>query len=103
MNAAVLRPGFASQGKDGWRLSVWVQPGAKATELAGEHGGCLKIRLQAPAVDNRANKALIEFVARLSGLKMQQVTLESGHGSRQKKVLLHTKEEPDWKMFSLRD
>lgn len=103
MNAPGQRPGFAVMGRDGWRLSVWVQPGARATELAGEHDGCLKIRLQAPAVDNKANKALIDFMAMLTGLRSQQVILEAGHGSRRKRVLLHTKEEPDWKMFSLRD
>lgn len=95
------RPAYAGPARDGgWRVRVWVQPGAKRTELAGMHGEYLKIRLRAPAVDNKANAALIAFMAEAFGIKTHQVTLESGHGSRQKALLLHIKEEPDWKVFS---
>ncbi len=97
------RPAYAGPAKGGgWRLLVWVQPGAKKTELAGMHGEYLKIRLHAPAVDNKANNALTVFVAKVLGLKGQQVVIESGHGSRQKNLLLHTEEEPDWNVFSVR-
>lgn len=64
------------------------------------HGNFVKIRLQAPAVDNKANNALTGFVAKILGIKAQQVTLESGHGSRQKTLLVYTEEEPDWKVLS---
>jgi len=36
------------------RLEVYIQPGASKTELAGLHGGCIKIRIAAPPVDNAA-------------------------------------------------
>jgi uncharacterized protein (TIGR00251 family) len=49
-------------------LTVHLQPGAKRSEVAGEHGDALKIRLAAPAVDGRANAALLEFVAQRLGL-----------------------------------
>ncbi|MBP9943748.1 MAG: DUF167 domain-containing protein [Desulfomicrobium sp.] len=86
----------------GWRLGIWVQPGAKKTEVAGMHGDYLKIRLQAPAVDNKANNALIVFVAKILGIKTSQVVMESGHASRQKNLLLDMEEEPDWDRFSER-
>ena len=66
------------------------------------HVEYLKIRLHAPAVDNKANNALTVFVAKVLGLKSQQVSIESGHGSRQKNLLLYTEEEPDWNVFSVR-
>ena len=66
------------------------------------HGDYLKIRLQAPAVDNKANNALIVFVARTLGIKTSQVVMESGHASRQKNLLLDMEEEPDWDRFSER-
>lgn len=95
------RPVYAGPAKDGgWRLCLWVQPGAKKTELAGMHGEYLKIRLRAPAVDNKANNALTVFVAGLLGIRTQQVVIESGHGSRQKNLLLLTEEEPDWNVFA---
>lgn len=84
----------------GWRLSVWVQPGAKKTQSAGLHGDCLKIRLQAPAVDNKANKALTLFVAQALGLKAHEVTIDFGHTSRKKSLIIHLEEEPCWTLLS---
>ncbi|MHC1751712.1 DUF167 domain-containing protein [Humidesulfovibrio sp.] len=75
---------------------VWVQPGAKRNELAGLHDDCLKIRLSAPAVDNKANTALVEYVAALLGLKRNQVSLESGHMSRRKTLRVLAQKEPIW-------
>lgn len=66
------------------------------------HGDYLKIRLQAPAVDNKANSALLAFVAGILGIKTSQVVMESGHASRQKNLLLMVEEEPDWNLFSAR-
>jgi hypothetical protein len=70
-----------------WRLKVWAQPGAKHSGIAGLYDGRVRIRLSAPAVDNKANKELIRFVAQLCGVKQNRVRLESGVSSR-KKVLL---------------
>jgi len=73
-----------------------VQPGAKNTEIAGEYQGCVKIRLSAPAVDNKANKALVEFVAKLLKLKKSQVVLESGHSNRKKRLAINNATDPDF-------
>ena len=67
-------------------LSIHVQPGARASEVAGIHGDSLKIRVQAPAIEDRANGALIEFVARRLGIARRDVTLASGGRSREKKL-----------------
>lgn len=79
-----------------WRIRVWVQPGARRDELAGLHQEHLKIRLGAPAVDNKANQALVAFVAGLLGLRRSQVSLEAGHGSRQKTLRVQAEAEPVW-------
>ncbi|MGL6070764.1 DUF167 domain-containing protein, partial [Craterilacuibacter sp.] len=50
---------WLSQHAHGVRLTLHVQPGAKKTQCAGEHGEALKIRLAAPPVDGKANHALI--------------------------------------------
>ncbi|MGE4264204.1 MAG: DUF167 domain-containing protein [Desulfovibrio sp.] len=83
-------------GTGDWRIQVWVQPGAKRNELAGLHLNCLKIRLSAPAVDNKANTALVEYVAALLGLKRSQVSLEAGHTSRRKTLRVLAQKEPIW-------
>ena len=49
--------------RSGVVLAVRVQPRASRDEVAGAIEGALKIRLCAPAVENRANEALTEFLA----------------------------------------
>jgi hypothetical protein len=72
--------------KDQWTLQVHVQPGVRKNQVVGEHGGCLKLKIAAPAVDNKANKCLVGFVAELWGVAQRQVSLVRGEGSRQKTV-----------------
>ena len=67
-------------------LTLHIQPGAKKTEVAGEHGDALKIRLAAPPVDGKANAALLEFIADKLGVAKSAVTLKSGQTSRRKVV-----------------
>ena len=66
------------------RLEVYVQPGASKTEVAGMHGGVVKIRIAAPAVANAANRALIDFVAGRLGVGKRSVRVVSGGTSRRK-------------------
>ncbi len=65
---------------------VRVQPRASKDEVAGVHGGALKIRLQAPAVENRANEALVEFLAQLLKRPKSAVRILAGERSRTKRV-----------------
>jgi len=78
-----------------------VQPGAKRDELAGLHQECLKIRLSAPAVDNKANQALVLYVAGLLGLKRSQVSLTAGHTSRNKTLRVLAEKEPTWPLVPM--
>ena len=66
------------------RLNVYVQPGASKTAVAGMHAGAIKIRIAARAVDNAANRALIEFVADCLGIARSRVVIVSGSASRRK-------------------
>lgn len=67
-------------------FSVRVQPRASKDEIAGEIGGALKVRLQAPAVEGRANEALIEFLAQLLKTPKSAVRILSGDRSRTKRI-----------------
>jgi uncharacterized protein (TIGR00251 family) len=67
-------------------LHCHIQPGAKRSELAGEHGERLKIRLQAPPVDGKANTELVRFLGKLFGVPRSAIQIESGELSRQKRV-----------------
>ena len=65
---------------------VRVQPRASKDEIAGEMGGALKVRLQAPPVDDRANEALVEFLAQLLKTPRTAVRILSGERSRTKRI-----------------
>ena len=65
---------------------VRVQPRARKNEVAGVMEGALKIRLQAPAVEDRANEALCVFLAQLLKRPKSAVRILAGERSRMKRV-----------------
>ena len=69
-------------------MRVHAQPGAKRTGVAGLHGGALKVRVAAPALEDRANQALIEFLANAFAVPRRAVTLVSGEKSREKRFAI---------------
>lgn len=69
-------------------LELHVQPGASRSEFAGRHGGRIKVRLTARAVEGKANEALIEFLARYYGVPKHSVRIVSGLKSRDKRVVI---------------
>jgi len=72
----------------GISLTLHIQPGAKKTEVVGEHGEALKIRLAAPPVDGKANTALLTWLAQRFSVAKRDVTLLSGEKSRHKIVAI---------------
>jgi uncharacterized protein len=67
-------------------LRVHIVPGAKIDRVVGEHGGAIKIKLRAPAVEGKANAALIRFLAEQLNLPRHSMVLKCGHKSRDKVV-----------------
>jgi uncharacterized protein (TIGR00251 family) len=67
-------------------VCVHAQPGARRTEVAGLHGASVKIRVAAPALEERANAALIDYLAERFGVPRRNVTLVSGAKSREKRL-----------------
>lgn len=68
------------------RLSVQITPNARRSEVGEVVEGVLRIRLQAPPVDGKANEALLRFLADELGLPRNAFTLVAGHTSRRKIV-----------------
>lgn len=67
-------------------FQVRVQPRASRDEVVGAVEGSLKIRLQAPAAENRANEALVEFLAHLLKTPKSAVRILGGERSRTKRI-----------------
>lgn len=77
---------------DGVTVAVRAQPGAKKTAVTGVYGegaaAQLKIAVQAPPIEGRANEALIAFLAKSCGVPRSAVAVLSGELSRSKVFLL---------------
>ena len=67
-------------------LRVHIVPNAKIDCVVGEHGGAVKIKLRAPAVEGKANAALISFLAEQLNISRRAIALERGHKSRDKLI-----------------
>jgi uncharacterized protein (TIGR00251 family) len=74
------------EGTEGVVLLVKVQPRASKDDIAGVVEGALKVLLQAPAVEDRANEALCQYLARLLKTPKSAVRILSGSRSRVKRV-----------------
>ncbi len=67
-------------------ITVHARPGAKQTEVVGQVQGVWQIRVAAPAVEGKANAALLRYLAQTVGARGSAVTLRHGERSRQKIV-----------------
>jgi uncharacterized protein (TIGR00251 family) len=76
-----------TQERDGAVIfAVRVQSRASKDEIAGEMGGALKVRIRAPAAEDRANEALVDFLAELLKTPRSAVSILSGERSRVKRI-----------------
>lgn len=66
------------------RVTVRVQPKASKNEVTGWQDGALRVRLTAPPVDGAANKALVDFLADVLGVRRAEVRIVAGDKSRTK-------------------
>jgi len=67
-------------------LELKTIPNAPRDEIAGWLGDALKVKVHAPALEGRANDALLEFLADKLGVHRRDVTLVRGDKSRHKVV-----------------
>jgi len=67
-------------------LRFHVVPNAKSDMVVGEHGGAIKVKLRAPALEGKANAALIRFLADLLKVPSRTIVVLRGHKSRDKVI-----------------
>lgn len=67
-------------------IEVKVVPGASKRGVTGWHGSALKVRLQSPPVDGRANEELIQFLSKQLDAPRRALSIVSGHTSRLKRI-----------------
>lgn len=76
-------------------LRVHVVPNAKRDSVVGEHGGAVKVKLRAPAVEGKANAALVRFLAKEIKLPRHDIVLQRGHNSRDKLIRVNGLSQED--------
>jgi uncharacterized protein (TIGR00251 family) len=69
-------------------LTVSAIPHAQRTEVIGLQGDSLRLRLQGPPIEGRANDALIAWLAEQLKLPRRAVKLQHGAASRRKRLLI---------------
>jgi hypothetical protein len=74
---------------DGVILTLKVTPRAKRTEVSGLDPDWMRLRIQAPPVDGKANEAIIAFFADEFHIHRRAVEICTGDTSRLKRIKLH--------------
>ncbi len=67
-------------------FAVKVVPRASKNQIVGMEGDAIKIRLNAPPVEGKANEALVKFLAETLEVSRAQIEIVRGHASRRKVV-----------------
>jgi len=70
----------------GATFRVRVQPGASKNEIVGVREDTLRIRISAPPLQGKANKMLIQFLAKQLTVKRSQLEIVNGHATRNKTI-----------------
>ena len=81
-----MTPIWLKETPTGIVLNIHCQPGAKVSKVVGLHDGSLKISLQAPAMENKANEMLVTWLSKQLRIPQKQIRFLSGQNSRQKRL-----------------
>ena len=74
------------RGHDALLVGFRVSPSAAKTAVRGLYGERIKVSVNAPPEDGRANAELVEALVRWMGLERANIRIDSGHASRDKVV-----------------
>ncbi len=78
-------------------IKIKVEPRSSKSGIIGIYGDALKVKLTSPPVDGKANKELIEVLAKGFGIHKKNVEIISGQSSKNKTVkLVGVKNIDDW-------
>ena len=76
--------------ENGAIINIRVIPNANKNEVSGIHGDSLKIRIQSPPVDGKANKALIRFISKKTRVPKSKIVILRGIKGRNKTVFIES-------------
>ena len=65
-------------------LKIHLLPRASRDEICGLHGDAIKVKVTAPPIEGKANKALQIFIAEKLNISASQIEIVAGQRSRKK-------------------
>jgi uncharacterized protein (TIGR00251 family) len=74
--------------ENGVVVQIYVIPNAKKTEIIGQYGESLKVKISSPPVDGAANREIKKFFSKIFNLNKSKVEILHGEKSKNKKILL---------------
>lgn len=77
---------WLSESENGIVLTLRLVPRASKNEVCGVMDNALKVRLQAPPVEGKANRALVKFLAKTLKAPAGSISIISGMTGRTKRV-----------------
>jgi uncharacterized protein len=82
-------------------IRVHIVPNAKIDKVMGKHGDAIKIKLRAPALEGKANTALLKFLAENLSIPQRALVFERGERSRDKVIRIDGMSEDDirWRLL----
>ncbi len=79
-------------------LKIKVEPRSSKSGIVGPYGNARKVKLTSPPVEGKANKELIEVLAKGFGIAKKDIEIISGQSSKNKIVRLNGVSSMDaWK------
>lgn len=78
---------------DGIKVSVKIIPNASKCEIVGTIDDILRIKLDVPPIEGKANEKCVKFLSKLLGVPKTAIEIVSGEKSKNK--VLYIKGNPD--------
>jgi uncharacterized protein (TIGR00251 family) len=70
-------------------IDVKVLPRSSKDEITGKQDGIYKIKLTTPAIEGKANQALLKLLSKKLGLPKTKIEIISGERSRTKSIRIN--------------
>lgn len=76
-------------------IQIKLQPGSSKNEIMGKQDGLWRVKVTAPPVEGKANKALIALLSKRLKIPKSDIEVVSGGSSRIKRIRIHGLSEAD--------
>ena len=70
-------------------IKIKILPRSSRDELIGREGDIYKVKVTAPPVDGKANRALISLLSKKLGTAKSYIEITSGRNSRMKQIRIY--------------